>query len=155
MPPSEKQVDDMAILERNLDTIRSVLNEIEHHTSDLDGQVFTVQSSKGATTRAAIILRESNSIREALGKIWGNAAWYEQPDAQEPEATEVEKIRNALKLAREWIIEFAPTKHDDRCQRLREGGATGCRCTFDIFQEEMKTINKAVFASAPEAGEIP
>jgi len=83
MPPSEKQVEDMAILERNIDTIKSALNEIEHHTSDLDGQVFVVQSSKGATTRAAIILRESNSIREALGKIWGNAVWYNQPDTEE------------------------------------------------------------------------
>ena len=83
MPPSENQVDDMAILERNLDTIKSALNEIEHHTCDLDGQVFTVQSSKGATTRAAIILRESNSIREALGKIWGNAAWYNKDDPEE------------------------------------------------------------------------
>lgn len=155
MPPSEKQVEDMAILEGNIDTIKSALDEIEHHTSDLDGQVFAVQSSKGTTTRAAIILRESNVIREAVGKIWGNAAWYNQPDSQEPDGEAVEKIKNALKLAREWIIEFAPTKHDDRCQRLRDGGSPGCRCTFDTFQEEMKTINKAVFASDPEARELP
>lgn len=72
-----------AILERNIDSIKSALDEIEHHTSDLDGQVFTVQSSKGATTRAAIILRESNRIHETLGKIWGNSAWYNKPDTED------------------------------------------------------------------------
>lgn len=77
------EVEEREILERNIDSIKSSLEEIEHHTSDLDGTVFTVQSSKGATTRAAITLRESNRIRETLGKIWGNSAWYNKPDTED------------------------------------------------------------------------
>lgn len=82
--PLEKNVEAMALLDGNIQTIRSGLDEIEHHTHDLDGQVFTVQSSRGATNRAALILKESNRIREALGKIWDNLAWYNKPEHTDP-----------------------------------------------------------------------
>ena len=146
MPPSEKQVEDMAILERNIDTIKSALNEIEHHTNDLDGQVFTVPSSKGATTRAAIILRESNSIHQALGRIWGNAT-----SGSKPETPREERLRQALKFAREWLTEYAPTEHDLRCQRLRDENAPVCRCTFDWYREDLKVLDAALGLKGEES----
>ena len=63
-------------------------------------------------------------------------------------------LKTALKLAREWLTEFAPTGHADRCQRLRDAGIPGCRCTFDNYQTDLKNIDAVVQAAGPEPGEL-
>lgn len=65
------------------------------------------------------------------------------------------QLKAALKLSREWLIEFAPAGHDDRCQRLRDTGIPGCRCTFDVFQADLKVIDAAFFAVNHEEGDLP
>lgn len=147
--PSEKEAEEREILERNIDSIKSSLEEIEHHTSDLDGTVFTVQSSKGATTRAALIQRESNNILQALGRIWGNATSSSRPET--PETPREERLKQALKFAREWLNEYAPTEHDLRCQRLRDDNAPVCRCTFDWYREDLKVLDAALGLKGEES----
>jgi hypothetical protein len=137
--PSEKELEERDILERNIDNIKFSLSEIDHHTNDLDGTVFTVQSSKGATTRAALIQRESNNILQTLGKIWGNAT-----SSSKPETPSEEALKKALKLAREWLTEYAPTEHDLRCQRLRDANTLECRCTIDAYRDDVKVIDAAL-----------
>jgi len=64
-------------------------------------------------------------------------------------------LKTALKLAREWLTEFAPAGHADRCQRLRDAGIPGCRCTFDVFQEDLKNIDAVMLVADAKPGEPP
>jgi len=133
-----KMTEEQTLLENNVDTIRWSLEEIEHHTSDLDGRVFAVQSSKGVTTRAALILRELNTVRDAAAKILANNRTSTNGE-----------LKAALVSAREWLTEVSPTGHDPRCQRLRDAGESSCRCLFERLSADLKKIDAVLEGTEP------
>lgn len=57
-------------------------------------------------------------------------------------------LKEALRLAREWLTEFSPTEHRARCQRLLDAGIPGCTCAFDNFRADLKRIDAAILDGA-------